>query len=119
MGVFFIVMAFALSLGPDVTPSDVPHLDKILHTLAYAGLTFWFVQLYPKRWHLALAAGLISMGILIEVLQYFESYHSAEVKDALANAIGVAGGWISTKTPLGQILPMVDQFIARRDVPEN
>jgi len=113
LGALFILAAFVLSLGPDVTPRGVPHIDKFIHATSYAALTYWFLQTYPRRFHWMIAVGFVLMGALIEVLQYFVPYHIAEVNDAIANTIGVSAGWIVTLTPLGGLLAWVDRQLAR------
>ena len=114
VGVLFILAAFILSLGPDVvTPSGIPHIDKVIHASSYAGLTFWFLLVYPRRLYWRIAVGFVVMGAMIEVLQYFVPYHKAEVNDAIANTIGVTTGWLLTLTPLGGVLTWVDAQLAR------
>ena len=118
IGALFILAAFILSLGPDVTPSGIPHIDKVVHATSYTGLTFWFLMVYPRRHHWWIAVGFVVMGAMIEVLQYFIPYHMAEVNDAIANTIGVTIGWLLTLTPLGSVLAWVDGRLARlRDLP--
>ena len=114
IGILFIFAAFILSLGPDVvTPSGIPHIDKVIHASSYAGLTFWFLLVYPRRLYWRIAVGFVVMGAMIEVLQYFVPYHKAEVNDAIANTIGVTTGWLLTLTPLGGVLTWVDAQLAR------
>jgi len=113
VGVLFIFAAFFLSLGPDVTPRGIAHIDKVIHAFSYTGLTFWFLLVYPKRFYWRIAVGFVVMGGMIEVLQYFTPYHKAEVNDAIANTIGVTAGWLLTLTPLGDILSWVDGQLAR------
>jgi len=113
LGLLFIVAAFVLSLGPDVTPKGIPHIDKFIHATSYAGLTFWFLLVYPKRHHWMFAVGFVVMGGLIEVMQYFTPYHLAEVNDAIANTVGVTIGWLLNLTPLGGLLAWFDGLLAR------
>jgi len=118
IGALFILAAFILSLGPDVTPTGIPHIDKVIHATSYAGLTFWFLLVYPRRFYWWIAVGFVLMGGMIEVLQYFIPYHMAEFNDAVANAVGVTVGWLLTLTPLGGILAWIDGRLARmRDLP--
>ena len=119
IGALFILAAFILSLGPDVlTPSGIPHIDKVIHATSYTGLTFWFLMVYPQRYHWRIAVGFVVMGAMIEVLQYFIPFHQAEVNDAIANTIGVTLAWLLTLTPLGGVLAWVDEHLARlRDLP--
>ena len=114
IGALFILAAFILSLGPDViTPPGIPHIDKVIHATSYAGLTFWFLLVYPRRLYWRIAVGFVVMGGMIEVLQYFIPYHKAEVNDAIANTVGVTVGWLLTLTPLGGILTWIDGQLGR------
>ena len=80
-----------LSLTPSLPPIDVSHGDKAGHFFAYAGLMFWFAQLYARR--AGYAAGFIAMGITLELLQGALGYRSFERYDILANCAGVLLGW--------------------------
>jgi VanZ family protein len=80
---------------------SVQHGDKIGHLLAYAGVMFWFSQLYlHTRTRLAYAAGFVALGIALEFVQRALGYRSFEVLDMVADAVGVLGGWaIALATP--------------------
>ena len=73
---------------------SVEHGDKVGHLLAYAGVMFWFSQLYlHARTRLAYAAGFVALGIALEFVQRALGYRSFEVLDMVADALGVLGGW--------------------------
>ena len=80
-----------LSLTPSLPPIDVSHGDKAGHFFAYAGLMFWFAQLYARR--VFFAVGFIAMGIALEFAQGASGYRSFDVIDMAANALGVLAGW--------------------------
>ena len=63
--------------------------DKIEHAVAYAGLALLGVWAFPRRYG-RLAAGLMTLGIVIEVLQGLMGLgRQADVMDAVADGIGL------------------------------
>lgn len=78
-----------LPLGPHVTGTG---WDKSNHLLAFALLAMLACRAWPERIVMALAA-LLAYGGLIEVLQSFTGYRSAEWADWLADALGLLMGW--------------------------
>jgi len=83
----------------------VPMGDKIGHALAFCGLVLFYAQLYPlrrDRWRCVLGA--IAFGALIEVVQSFVPYRSAEFLDLVADAVGAVSGLLLASTPLGAVL---------------
>ena len=95
-------LIFYLSSQPSIeTPALFPGEDKLFHLIAFGILGFLPMgalqvshQGYPTRqvWLVALAVMLY--GILDEFHQYFVPVRSADVYDALADAIGgLLGAW--------------------------
>ena len=83
-GIYLTVIA----LGPAPTGPEIPHLDKIMHAIAWGGLAFVAALGWPRslRGPLLLAAG---HGALIEVLQgTVVQGRSAEFADFLADLFG-------------------------------
>jgi VanZ family protein len=66
--------------------------DKANHVLAFGVLTLLGCLAYPGR-TARIVLALFAYGVLIEVLQSFTGYRSAEVLDLLADAVGLAVGW--------------------------
>lgn len=63
--------------------------DKVVHLLAYGGLSLWFAQIVTaKRYHY-LAVGLFSYGAMIEWVQSLLPHRSASLLDLLANFTGI------------------------------
>lgn len=86
------VFALVLALLParDIPlPTGLLVRDKVLHAAVFVGiggvarLAFW-----PSSWVVG-AAYAVGLGALIEVLQYFVPYRSAEWLDLLADGVGV------------------------------
>lgn len=90
--VLLVLLALALVPGPALPEVEVS--DKLLHGLAFAFLMLWFSALYPLRqaWRVALA--LLGYGVVMELLQGLSGQRSAELRDLLADAAGIAAGWL-------------------------
>jgi VanZ family protein len=82
---------------PSMVPAwDLPHLDKLCHALAYAGLTLVLLRAlyltcatYPSSqlmlWGVMLA---ICYGACVEIIQAFTPARTMSLSDGLANAVG-------------------------------
>jgi len=80
-----------LALMPTVPQMPTTGWEKSNHVLAFAVLTLLGCRAYPS--HIAVVlVGAMLYGGLIEVLQSFTSYRSAEWADLVADAIGVIVG---------------------------
>jgi VanZ family protein len=86
------IALLALSLAPVSPELPTTGWDKSNHFVGFATLALLGLPAYP-RYRLAVLAGLVLYGGLIEVLQSFTTYRQAEWLDLLADAIGVAGGF--------------------------
>lgn len=86
-GVIILLLAL-IPTGPYLPSTS---WDKSNHVLAFLVLTVLGCRAYPNRIALVLA-GAILYGGLIEVLQSFTPYRSAEWVDLIADAIGVIIG---------------------------
>ena len=86
-GVAILILAL-MPTGPQLPTTG---WDKSDHALAFVVLTILGCRAYPNRIAVVLV-GLILYGGLIEVLQSFTPYRSAEWADLLADAIGVIVG---------------------------
>ena len=90
-----------------VSPAvSIRHLDKVVHLCEYLLFAWLLVQglradRAPDRKTLLWAwIDATSYGILLEFLQSFVPWRSAEVADALANALGAAWGvWLARRLP--------------------
>ena len=94
-GWMLVLLVIYLSLTP--TPIQVPveQGDKFGHLLAYAMLMSWFANLYelPAE-RVIFAIGFVMLGICLEFVQRWTGYRSFEVADMVADAAGVAAGWV-------------------------
>ena len=93
---FLIITMF--SVQPVSAPSSQFQLDKILHALAYASLTFGMIFAWPKRSLVLIFTGAFVLGALLEIYQGTLGVgRTASIYDALANGVGsalVIGLWV-------------------------
>lgn len=121
IGWFLIALVVYLSLAPGWLPLDALTDDEIghrltygiSHVLAYATLMLWFLQLYPVSRRPMIAVCLLGLGITLEGLQAFTPDRDPDYLDVLANAVGVALGWLSGRTPLANSLETLERMLAR------
>jgi len=101
-----VVAVVIVTLIPEPPPVEfMPAWDKAHHFLAYAGLTFWFRQVFVSmRWTLFLVA----LGIALEFIQGWSGYRHFEYGDMVANTLGVLSGLLLASTPLGRLVKWLD-----------
>lgn len=113
--VFGWALCIALSLLPPVPLDGPPDSDKIGHFLAYFTLSAWAVWLFRTRRAQVLAAlSLVALGLAIEWAQAnLTVTRQGDLRDALANTLGIALGLSLTVTPLAQWLERFDRKFLR------
>ena len=77
---------------------DSQTIDKIFHAFVYLCLVLWFSGQYKISFTFFLVITLY--GVLIEFIQYFLPYRSAELMDIFSNQIGVIVGIIFSMSGL-------------------
>ena len=95
---------------------DLPEAggDKIGHVLAYAAMAFWFMQVYVTSGsRRAIAAGLVVLGVALEVLQGQTGYRHFDYADMIANTIGVIAGLIASPPRTPSVLSRIQSYISR------
>lgn len=94
-GWLWVATVLWLSLTP-VPPQPLTFVfsDKLEHTLAYLFLMGWFAVVCCGKRRIVSAAGLVAMGVLVEILQGLSGYRYFEFTDMLANSSGVLLGWL-------------------------
>jgi len=102
LGLTLAAVIAVLSLLPNKDLPDLRVSDKIEHTLAYVALAFCFGSVVVKRDWFWLALALLGFGGLIEVAQGLMSLgRHADLRDLLADGVGIALGLALALTPLG------------------
>ena len=90
-----VAVAVWFSLGPQALDNGLPQGDKWNHLAGYGALMVWFAQLPLPRARLALAC--LAFGVLLELAQGLTPNRQPDTLDALANAGGVALGWLAAR----------------------
>lgn len=108
--VFGWALCIVLSLVPAIGLPGPANADKIGHFLAYFTLTAWAVCIFRRRRaHLLAALSLVALGVAMEFAQaQLTKVRLGDVRDALANTLGVAAGLSLTFTPLARALEWLD-----------
>jgi len=87
-----MLAVLVLALMPTNVPVPSTGWDKSNHLLAFSVMALLGHRACPGR-TLAVLAGLLAYGALIEVLQSFTPNRSADWQDLVADAVGLALGW--------------------------
>ena len=91
-----LVVVTALALVPSAPQELSLGWDKLNHTSAFCALAVVWRFAFPGnawRW-VQLAAGLMALGVAIEVAQHFVPGRHADATDLLADALGAAAGML-------------------------
>lgn len=118
-----IAMALAIVVASLLPATDLPSVriwDKLEHSFAYFALAAWFGGAVRPDRYLRLALALVALGIAIEIAQGAMGFgRTADLRDVLANAVGVAmglavallgvSGWMrGVERMVGAALPTAD-----------
>lgn len=105
-------VAAASLAPPPPMPQAVPQSDKLVHFLAYAALMAGAVQLFAARTALAATAALLAaLGLGLEYAQgAFTASRQFDLRDALANCIGVIAGLAIARTAAARWLQRFDAW---------
>jgi len=87
-----VLAVLVLALMPNDVPIPSTGWDKSNHLLAFSIMALLGVRAFPGR-TMAVLAGLLAYGVLIEVLQSFTPSRSADWHDVVADGVGLAVGW--------------------------
>ena len=106
-GGLILLIILAAAVAPAILPwlagsePSVPNVDKWAHGVAFAMLALWFTGQYARSSYARIAIMLLSYGFLIEVVQGFVPYRSAEFGDLVADAAGIAVGLLVAAVATG------------------
>jgi len=89
--VFYASLIAGCLLAFDPAPGGLQATvnDKLLHTFGFMGIAFLAQLAHPSaqyRWHVV---GLITFGILIELVQFFIPQRSFSLWDLAADSLGI------------------------------
>ena len=106
------ILVFAACVAPleDMSmPVPFSFGDKLLHEISYFVLAGYASMLFASRRAFLLAiAGLFLLGVVIEGVQAFLPWRSADPRDVLANVLGLLAGGLLAWTPLAYGLRWLD-----------
>ena len=112
-GWLLVILVVYLSLTPaPPAPMTFENSDKVEHALAYATLSFWFCQVYPRQ-RVWVMVSLVGLGVALEYVQGWTGYRTFDVMDMLADSVGVLLGWLLVQTPLGHLLDYIEKRLTR------
>ena len=95
IGWFGVALILYLSLMPHPPELDIEQGDKLQHLAAYAVLMGWWAQMGASdRAHARIALSMLGLGIAIEFAQAATGYRTFSVADMVADALGIALGWM-------------------------
>ena len=86
--------------------------DKLEHSVGYVALALWFGGLFPPSRYWAVGLGLLGMGIGVEILQgAMDLGRHADVRDVLANSLGIVAGLLLARVGLGQWAQRLEAYL--------
>ena len=92
LGWLLVLSVIVGSLVPGEMLRSITLSDKILHAGSYFVLMAWFAGLYHRNKHPVVAAVLIALGIMLDMLQGATRTRSFDLNDIGADAAGVLAG---------------------------
>ena len=95
IGWFGVALILYLSIMPHPPELDIEQGDKLQHLAAYAVLMGWWAQMAASdRRNAVIALTMLAFGIAIEFMQAGTGYRTFSVADMVADALGIALGWM-------------------------
>jgi hypothetical protein len=94
LGWLLVIGVVVGSLLPGPVVQVVSINDKLLHAGTYALLMMWFSGFYRRGLYLAIAVGLLALGIGLDLLQGLTRTRSFEWPDIGADLAGIAVGCV-------------------------
>jgi VanZ family protein len=113
-GVLLILVVCFGSLMPGNLIPIPYRWDKINHLGGYLGLMLWFCGMYPRSKYPMVAAGLLLLGISLEVLQRWGGHRTFELLDIAANSMGLIIGWWLAIVVFGGWCLKLEQLVFHR-----
>jgi len=102
------------SLLPGGPGTDLGHMDKLAHFLAYGVLATWFSGLVTRAWYWRVAVGLAALGLGLEVLQEMMARgRTGDPMDMAANLAGTAAGLALGLRCTGGWAPRIEAWLQR------
>ena len=113
-GLWLLIIVYASVADLSLPQIDSQWGDKANHLLAYGFLMGWFGQLLKSSRHwLFTAVALVLMGVLMEIIQGTLPHRWFDVKDAVANTVGVLLALLVLYAGGNQILRRFEKMASR------
>jgi VanZ family protein len=111
-GWILVMFSVIASIVPSHDLPKVPGVtDKVEHIVGYALLALWFAGIYPRSRYGVIAVGLFIMGVAMEWLQAVTHLgRQADVRDVVANSVGIATGLMLALLWLGGWAQRVEEW---------
>jgi VanZ family protein len=113
----FVLVGFVVivCLLPGDKLPGTPFNDKFNHFIAHFALAAWFAGLMARRRWWKIFAGLLLLGIGIEIAQdLMHEGREADARDVLANSIGAIAGLVAAWFGLARWPELVAWLLGRR-----
>jgi hypothetical protein len=100
------------SLQTTIGGPTPPGFDKVEHFATYLVLALWFTGLVPRARWWRVVAGLLGLGLAMELGQYLmQAGRLADPADMLANTVGIAAGMLLASLGTGGWALKVDAWL--------
>lgn len=107
----FLFVGYSCLTPLDGPISDFEHMDKVLHVLAFLGLSGLFERAFPTLFKWKGVFLMIGYGALIEILQGQTQYRSASWADLIADSFGVVSYLLFLPIVLSLSKPTADDKV--------
>ena len=116
-GVMLVIAATVVCLVPDhELPASFELNDKVSHLVGHGTLAAYFTGLVPRRHWWKIFVYLLMFGAAIEVAQYYMHVgREGDVRDVLANGIGVLLGLLAGLLGVSRWTELVAWVFRRRE----
>ncbi|MDH5729587.1 MAG: VanZ family protein [Gammaproteobacteria bacterium] len=109
-GLLWLNLVLFASLSP--VPTALQHsfdlYDKLIHLVVYAGLMWWFCQIYARSVHRWVFLLLACFGLLVEFFQGMGTYRVFDPADVLANCVGILIAWFVVGYRFARIIKPIE-----------
>lgn len=113
MGCLILITGLVVALLPGSTVMPLSISDKLLHAGAFAAFMVWFSGIFEPRYAPRIALALFGYGAMIEGLQSFTGFRTAELGDLVADGVGILIGWAVGAAGLRHWCSFLERWLVR------
>jgi VanZ family protein len=115
LGFVFVGIVVVVCLLPGDKLPGTPLGDKLNHFVAHFLLAAWFAGLTQRRRWWAIFAGLLLLGVGIEIAQgLMHEGRDSDLRDVVANSVGAAAGLMASSLGLARWPELAAWLLGRR-----